>query len=117
MTIKTADKLSVGDVVLHYGMRLVIDQPITVRDDKIGAVYSTRARIANWDELVAEAGDGRGQPRRQQCCCFRGQSGTRRNAPWAGCRTAMDGAGQPSGNVPNRGLAVDDRVPEQFGIR
>ncbi|QED12385.1 hypothetical protein SEA_YEET_233 [Mycobacterium phage Yeet] len=57
MTIKTADKLSVGDVVLHYGMRLAIDQPITVRDDKIGAVYSTRARIANWDELVAEAGD------------------------------------------------------------
>ncbi|AEK08293.1 hypothetical protein SEA_SCHATZIE_231 [Mycobacterium phage Schatzie] len=57
-TTKTADKLTIGDVVLHYGMRLVIDQPIAVRDGKTaGAVYSTRARIANWDELVAEAGD------------------------------------------------------------
>ncbi|ATN89043.1 hypothetical protein SEA_DMPSTRDIVER_238 [Mycobacterium phage DmpstrDiver] len=56
-TTKAADQLAIGDVVLYCGgMRLVIDQPISVREGCFHEqVYSTRARIANWDELVAEA--------------------------------------------------------------
>ncbi|WP_280245451.1 hypothetical protein [Nocardia abscessus] len=53
----STDRLRQGDVLLHHGMRLVIDQPIESYDSAGTGekVYRTAARIDNWDQLVERA--------------------------------------------------------------
>lgn len=59
---RTTHQLRTGDIVLAHGMRLVIDQGIDQTRHPINEyspTLATRARIDNWDELVAGAKAGR----------------------------------------------------------
>lgn len=52
---KTTDQLREGDVVLHYGMRILIDGPAHTYPDRGHTVYRWPGLVLNADELCDPA--------------------------------------------------------------